>query len=320
MKDILSQLPSDLCHKDPDEAALEQMPSLADRMRYHTKRIRAIDYADGANGVRSYKAKFPEAKTIQVISNSITYQPKPQGYDDFLVSMVAMWFNSPTALAETNRAAVARLNDRLGTQLDPDKHFSQPLSSARLKKVAKVFAQHGAHLDTSHPLSVSKIRAAARAAQADAQRHGAPFGNVGHIIGERLTIGARSFPVERHNGQSCIRIAVSGARVRLRLDALEAFIVAAGLGPVVDRSPITLLRSKIGEPAPNAGNGDFDPLADEQQSPTRIGEPAPEAEPPTGELAPSGVASFAERIARCRGTPSPSITPGCGTGPDPLLL
>src|SRR4051812_5083876 len=117
-------LPAGLRHMDEDEQALAQLPTVADRMKYHTKRLRIIQYVSGAEGVRAYKTKHPEARGLLVFNNPIAFQPKPKGYDAALCSMVDAWFTSDIALAQSNRAAVEAINSNLGTRLDPNKHFS----------------------------------------------------------------------------------------------------------------------------------------------------------------------------------------------------
>lgn len=154
-------LPAGLCHLDDDQKALAELPTLSERMTYHTKRLRVIQYASGVEGVAAYKAKFPEARNIQTRATTIAFQLKPEGYDDFICNLVDHWFLSDLALAETNRADVERLNEAVHPRrFNPDNHFSKPRSGILLGKLADVFAKHDCHLDTSKPLTMAKVRLA----------------------------------------------------------------------------------------------------------------------------------------------------------------
>ena len=170
-------LPPDLCHIDDDEKALSKLLTVADRMAYHTKRLRIVQFASGAEGVASYKTKFPEARRIQTRVTTIAFQPKPEGYGDFLCRLVDTWFISDLALAETNKADVARLNDAMHPRrFNPDNHFSKPLAATLIGKLADVFAKHDSCLDTTKTLTMAKVRAAVRAAKGG-RSPGRPFGS-----------------------------------------------------------------------------------------------------------------------------------------------
>jgi len=316
---VLYRLPVDVPDMDEDEQALAKMPLLADRMAYHTKRLRVIRYVDGIEGVRLYKAKYPEAKIIQVKAATFAFQPKPEGYADFLCSLVDNWFLSDTALAETNRADVDRLNEAMHPRrFNPDNHFTKPLSATLLGKLADVFAKHGVHLDASKALSMSNVRAAVKATKGR-RSAGQPFGAIGQISGQQLTIGNQSFRIEDHNGHACIRIMVGGSRVRLRLDALAGFIGLVGLGG--DISLYSSIGNRIGELAPDAeSDPEPDPLAD--NLPENWPQPANQpADFLLGELAPepSGPRSLSERIAALK-VMQPAHSPACADGADPLTL
>jgi hypothetical protein len=206
---------------DDDEKALADLPNLADRMVYHTKRLRLVQYASGAEGVAAYKAKHPEAKSIQTRATTIAFQPKPEGYSDFLCELVDGWFLSDVALAETNRADVERLNRAMHPRrFNPDNHFSKPVSANLLAKLADVFAKHGCHLDTRKPLSMGKVRAAVKAAKgrASASR---PFGSIGHISEGQLMIADERFAIQKNGNRECIRPTINGSKRRLYLDELE---------------------------------------------------------------------------------------------------
>lgn len=206
---------------DEDERALAALPWLADRMSRHTKRLRVIQYVSGIEGVAAYKAKYPEAKSIQTRASTIAFQPKPEGYADFLCGQVDAWFISDVALAETNRAAVERLNRAVHPRrFNPDNHFSKPLSGTLLSKMADVFAKHGCHLDTSKPLSMAKVRAAVKAAKGK-RSAGRPFGSIGRIADGQLIIGDQSFTIQRNGNRECIRPTINASKRRLYLDEME---------------------------------------------------------------------------------------------------
>src|SRR6185295_19867281 len=133
---VTARLLADLPSMDEDEQALANLPMLADRMVYHTKRLRVICYVDGIDGVRRYKAKHPEAKPIQVKATTIAFQPKPEGYDDFLCRLVDTWFLSDIALTQTNKSDVDRLNAAMHPRkFNPANHFTKPVSATLLGKL-----------------------------------------------------------------------------------------------------------------------------------------------------------------------------------------
>ena len=307
------QLPADLRHMDDDEKALAGLPALADRMVYHTNRLRIIQYVAGIEGVTAYKAKFPEAKGIQTRATTIAFQPKPKGYREFLMGLVETWFISDVALAETNKADVERLNRAMHPRrFNPANHFSKPLSRHLLGQLADVFAKHGAHLDTSKPLSMANVRAAVKVAKRR-RLVGRPYAGIGYIADGQLMVRDQSFATEQHNGHECIRVRVNGSRVRLRLDALAEFLTLAAL----DQSPSTLLRSSIGEVVPDdADASGADPLADTlpENWPEPIGQSS-------GELAPAAAdpPSLRERIAALKALQAPHSM-ACADGADPLAF
>jgi hypothetical protein len=94
-------------------------------MAYHTKRLRVVQYASGAEGVAGYKAKHPEARSIQTRATTIAFQPKPKGYSDFICGVVDSWFISDVAITETNKATVARLNEAMHPRrFNPDSRMA----------------------------------------------------------------------------------------------------------------------------------------------------------------------------------------------------
>jgi hypothetical protein len=200
-----------------------------DRLKHHTRQLRSVAFHRGVSGVAEYKERYPDAAPIRVDLKPLAYTSKPKGYGDQLANIVAGWFISDTALAATNRADVARLNARLGTdRFDPDRHFSKSLSPSVLRKIAAVFAQEGAHLD-ANANTMAKVRRAVKAAKASADPAAVPFAGVGCRSGDRVTIGRHTFRIEVHNELECIRLVANGSRVRLRLDAVAELISLAGL-------------------------------------------------------------------------------------------
>lgn len=303
-------------------------------MAYHVKRIRLIQFSEGIDGVRRYKDKWPEAGSIQVKASAVAFQQKPKGYDDALCSLVRLWFASDLAIAETNRATIARLNERLQSNFDPDRHFSVPLSAKRLDKIAAIFSEHGAHLDTRRVQTMSEVRAAVKAARGLAVP-GRSFARIGRIAEGQLVCGNQVFRIEQHSGHDCIRVPVNGSRVRLRLDALAEFISAVGLvsGGGIGYPPEYLLSVAIREPAPNAETGTADPLPDplsdhpaEELAPTvEAASSDPLAEPALVEKSPEELApiepppqSPAERLAACKAEEAAMTASTYQSSDDPL--
>jgi hypothetical protein len=303
---------------DDDQKALAELPALADRLNYHTKRLRIIQFVSGTEGVRAYKTKFPEAKGILTRATTIAFQPKPKGYSDFLCGLVDRWFRSDAALAETNKSDVERLNRSLHPRaFNPANHFSKPMSRSLLEKLAEVFAENGSHLDISRPLTMAKVRAAVKSAKVQ-RSAGKPFGSFGHIRDDHLTIGTQSFRIEQHNGHDCIRIMVNGSRVRLRLDALEQAMgsLSQAIGNPDKSLPLSSIENRKGEVAPAPeGVPDTDPLNETLQETW----PPPLASP--GELTPKPTepSSLSDRIAALRAAEH-SYHPACADGVDPLTL
>lgn len=328
MKDITSVL-TGLKYQDNDDRALALMPLSSDRMTYHTKRLPQVQNATGTTGVAAYRAKFPEAKGVLLkTAHPIAYQPKPKGYDDWLCEVVGTWFFSDTALAESNRATVERLNLAMAPrQFDPDRHFGVVLSAGRLAQLAAVFAEHGAHLDTSQRMSMSAVRSAVKAAKGK-RSSGRPFGKVGHITGSQLIIGSKSFTVMQHHGHDCIKIMLNGKRHWFRLDVAAAFIASAGLasGGIPGDDPHYLTIVDIRELVPDAENPVSDPLAGIGETHSS-GELVPKDETPahsSGEVVPDQPLSFRERTAAlsARLAARPSHSPASPVDPDadPLAL
>ena len=202
-----------------NDRALAACKTKAEWMAHHRKQLQIIVNIYGLNEASAYKARYPEAKTIQFEGFRVAYQPKPPGYDEALCGMVDLWFSSGVALAQTNRCDVARLNAKLGMNLNPDKQFSLPLTAYRLQKLAEVFTRHGATLDASGALSMSAVRSAVKAAKGRASPE-RRFGNVGCISGNRLVIGSQAFAIARHHGKECIRVTADRTTQRLYLSTV----------------------------------------------------------------------------------------------------
>jgi hypothetical protein len=212
-------------------------PDPAERLKHHRKAIAATAFNQGMDGVKDYKDRHPEAAPIKVQMNTVAYAAKPKGYADYLATLVDTWIADPATLASSNTADVTALNAHFGgTRFNPANHFSKAISGRLRAKLAAVFEQRGHALAPDDAATLSKVKAAAKAcALRDTARR--PFGKLGTISGNRLTIGTRSFPVEKHNGHDCARVTIGGARYRLRLDALEAILAGIAPGELSPVSP-----------------------------------------------------------------------------------
>ena len=242
-------LPAGLSHT-PDTASMTP----AERREHHRRELQNIGYCEGTEGIARYRKQHPDAAGIQVKMQSIGYVPKPKGYAECLTQMASHWLDSIIALASTNAADVRRLNVRLGSSFPEASHFSKPLPGYILTAIAEACADRGVALHKAAN-SMGKIRKAIRAGTAKTTPGATPIAGLGHRNGSTLTSGSENFAIERHHEHDCIRVMVDGQRVRLRLDALAAFVSMTGLGHDVPRS--YLLRSRIGDTAPDP---DLDPL------------------------------------------------------------
>ena len=229
---------------DPDLSALPH----GERLKHHQRQLRSICLHQGIDGVKAYKVRFPEAAALRIHSAPVAYKPKPAGYSAAVVDLVRRWFEDAKALNATNRADVEGLNKLLGTTYDPANHFSKPLSASVLRKLADLFAERGAALDTRSCKTLSKVRQAVRVVQADGSARAVPLGLWGSRNDDTLTVGGQTFAIERHNGHECLRFPVDGSRLRLRLDVLTEFLSLTRLIPV-GHPPHTTACS-VREPAP----------------------------------------------------------------------
>ncbi len=297
--DIASLLPEGISHA----IDLSSLP-LDERLAHHTKMIRTIGFHDGINGVQRYKKEHPEAAAILADVQARAYRAKPKGYAAYVVSMVETWLDTQTAVLETNRADVERLNTKFDTKrFNPDNHFSKVLPYRLREKLREAFSSRGIPFNIEEQDTLSKVRQAAKAAKSY-QGAARNFSTVGVISGNTLSIGPRSFTIEAHNGHECLRLSIGGKRVRLRLDALEQVVGAiAQTGARVESTPTITIHS-IGELAPDAEAADF----------------MASGEANFGEVAPICLASpLAKRIAAIKGRLKPDTEP-VPPDVDPLTL
>lgn len=275
-----------------------------DRLKHHAKRIQAIGFADGANGVKRYKARYPEAASILHDLRSIAYRAKPKGYGNYVTSMVEVWLESKLAVFETNRADVERMNAHFETRrFNPNNHFSRLIPIRLRERLKTAFAAKGVPLDVRTIDTLSKVKSCAKAAKGyeSASRR---FGGLGVISGNVLIVGNRTFAIEPHNGHNCLRLRIKSKRVRLRLDALEHLV--EGLVEMQQgKDPLSITLSSIGERAPT---GDTARLEGVESS--KDGEVAPK---------PWASAALEERLAALR---SKTVThsPVAPDDVDPLTL
>lgn len=205
------------------------------RMKQHRKNLRSVAFHQGIDGVAQYKMRFPEAASIRIDVSTLAYSPKPAGYDDYLVALAERWLESSIAAAASNQSDVERLNERFGTTFPPGKHFSEPLSMGRRKKIKAMFAKHAIPLDIDQAETMSKVRNLAKAAKVlqSPQRR---VGKVGVINGATLVMGNQTFAIERNGNRDCIRVSINGKRRRFYLDELEwlaDILVSGGADPLV---------------------------------------------------------------------------------------
>jgi hypothetical protein len=191
--------------------------SKSERLEYHRKKLEAVAYFEGVEGVAQYKKEHPDAAELGTTIVARAYRPKPSNYTASLVQMVENWLTMWVAVSSTNKEDVERLNARLDRSFNPANHFSAPLSKPRLEKIRAVFAKHGAALDTDRVRTMSQVRQAAKVhwAHTNADK---PFGNVGLISGRDLVIGDDRFPIEKNGDTDCIRVQIRGKRRRFSLD------------------------------------------------------------------------------------------------------
>lgn len=219
MTDI--RLPAGLHHMDEDEKALAIMPSLDDRMKYHTKRLRSIAYISGAEGLAAYKSKHPEArKLLAKPGNPSVSRIKPAGYDAYLANLATRWLSSDTALAATNTADVQRMNAHFATtRFNPAKQFSLGLGKGAKAAIEQAFNARGFPLDTSAIKTMSDVRRAAKAANARIalDRQIAP----GVTVSDgKLTMGCDTYAITHNGCRECIRPRINGTVRRLHLDEI----------------------------------------------------------------------------------------------------
>lgn len=215
-----------------------------ERMKVYRRDIQSVMFREGIEGVNRYKEANPEACAIRLQGGSIAYQPKPEGYDAYLVDVALRWLDSPTALASTNVADVGRLNERFSTDYPPAKHFSEGLSKGRFKKIKAAYAARGVPLDPAKVKSMADVRQAAKAVTG-AMKADQRFSTVGAISDNTLIANGRSYPIELNGHRQCIRPTIAGKRRRLYLDELEWIADWLGGGradPLQDTNTISIMR------------------------------------------------------------------------------
>ena len=161
------------------------------------------------------------------------------------MKLVNTWLVDPQEAGRTNSADVMTLNAYLGGRFNPANHFSTPLSDGRLTKIKAAFTDRGVPLDTSVPTSMSKIRAAAKAA-AGHRSADRPFGGVGVVSGDMLVVNGHTFAIEKNGIRDCIRAPIAGKRRRIYLDDMEWAFGLLGSG---DIEPLNTTLRSIGEVA-----------------------------------------------------------------------
>jgi hypothetical protein len=321
MTDITTVL-NDLKHEDDDERALAQLPTLSGRLAFHRKRLWTISQANGATGIKSYKDKYPEARSIQVQATTIAYQSKPAGYDDYLAGMATRWLSSDVAASATNSTDVAALNERFGTsRFNPANHFSKPIGKRTMAKIREAYSARGLPLDSATVKSMSDVRRVAKAAHAAAEAGTKPFGKIGTISGNQLVIGGRSITIGKNGGRDCIRIDINGARLWQRLDMLEAAMaLLLDMGPGKDDLLSITSNVVIGELDYSPENPDLVPAATHE-----IGDldysPIPIVAPPAEQAAPLSlsermIAKRAMQLAAALKADAPSTEPAQPGDPD----
>lgn len=292
------------------------------RTAWYVTQLRPIAFYQGKDGVDAFKRRHPEADTIWTDIKTVAYAKKPPGYPKAVTGMVTRWFDSPAALASTNADDVQRLNDRFQTdRFDPASHFSKPLPPSLLREIGEVFRQRGFTFDPSAANTLSKVRAAARARQANTAPDAAPFGTIGSRTGETLTIGGAALRVTLNGKRECVVRVVEGRKHRLYLDDMLAFADLFGAGPSPCNGMYTTADQDYLPETPQ-----IDPLADL---------PAPTSEPPAilsrsglNEAAadpidpePLSLSDKIRRLAAALPAIAPAVTPGANPMElDPLEL
>jgi hypothetical protein len=303
-------VPEGITHSTAADVQFSKLP-YDERMKVHRTRLRAVGFGQGVEGVREYKARYPEAKSIRVNIGALAYSPKPKGYDEYLASLVAQWLADEVALNSTNMADVERLNAHFGTaRFDPAKQFSLPLPKGAKAKIEQVFAARGVSLDTASIKSMSAVRRIAKAVRAGEHADKRAFGKFGIISDDVLTLGHRGYPIERHKGRECIRVTADGATQRLYLTTLRVLLES-----IEESDPLLSSSSRrIGEVAPGP-----------ELASDRSKQPSHGACSPGEGRVNCAAPSLRERVARLKGlsgraeqagTPAPDTEPDA----DPLAF
>jgi hypothetical protein len=166
------------------------------------------------------------------------------------------------------------------------------------------------------------VKRAAKVGKAKARPDAKPFGYVGTITGNTLTIDAQNFTIQPGKGRNFIRVSIGGKQRRLYLDEVEwvASLLTRAVREAAEK-PLPSCIYTVGELATYPVSASFDPLEDyrEEKSPGQLATSYVNA---SGELAtcegePLSMADRIARLSAARKPPSAAITP---TGVDPLEI
>ncbi len=232
-----------------DKAAANQASPALNDQKTDTQGMREAMFNGASHAAEKYRRDNPSARKLVTRIDTLVYEPKPAGYKAAIVGMVLQWFESSTALAATNRADVARLNARLQTErFNPNNHFSKPLSPSIRKALTTLLNKHGVSLPETAK-TMSAVRKAVQAFKVTGKPQAELFGKAGSRSGSILTIGGRSYRIEEHKGQECVRVTVGRKTQRVNLTTARVLVgnlVSEEPGSISDN----LLHSNIGDLAP----------------------------------------------------------------------
>jgi hypothetical protein len=298
-----------------------------ERMRHHTKGLRSAMFQSARNAAADYMLEHPEAAELRTLIETTAYQPKPPTYYPAWRKLIGLWLTDDAALVRPQGQDVDYLNTECGAvRFDRSRFLSKAITGLERKHADAVFAAKGLVL----PETVRKradVKRAAKVGKANARPDAKPFGNVGTITGNTLTIDGQSFTIQPGKGRSFIRISIGGKQRRLYLDEVEwvASLLTRAVREAAGK-PLPSCIYTVGELATCRVSASFDPLEDypEEKSP---GELATSSVNDSGELATcAGEApSLSDRIAKLAAAraQAPAATPPPGVDPleiDPLEL
>lgn len=228
--DMGTPRPSDPADKErPPKAEpdLSQM-SQPQRMQHHSRELAKGYHRGGKPAVDAYKQQHPEAAQLWLKPELKIGTTKPPGYCATVGKLVGMWLTVPDAANMTNREAVAYIDRELGAHQRPANDLSRPMNKATRERCEKVFADRG-HTLPKHVKTLSGVKAAAKAALAGVLPQGRPFGGIGNIADNLLTIGGKGFKIVPRHSRDYVRFYSQGAETLFRLDRLADFLEQAGL-------------------------------------------------------------------------------------------